>query len=60
MILREAPQHLLHRPLRSPASVCWLLLLCLVFPRAGDINVSMNPQLLSGAARESEAKAEEF
>lgn len=57
MILREAPQQLLHRPFQRLASVCWLLLLCLAFPRAGEINSSMIPRLLFGAASDSEGKS---
>lgn len=41
----------------SRAPVCWLPLFCLVFPRARKINVSMSPQLLSGAARDFEGKS---
>lgn len=39
------------------APVCWFLLLCLAFPRARKINVSENPQLPSGAARDFEGKS---
>lgn len=57
MTLREVPQHLLHR--LSP-ELCFSPLASPVvpgLPRAGEINVSSNPQLLSGAARDSEGKS---
>lgn len=46
-----------HRFFQSSASICWLLLLGLAFPRAGERNESSNPQLPSGAARDSEGES---